>query len=213
MRSLRPIPGNPWPHDMVITVKDDPNSLLDLLWIREAWRLGPEGDDLPPALVDTPQAVSETVRASAPVTEWRDAWSQLWRDCLRHEGIPIDPTLFDHLRAFEPGSVEYKRRLHELIGPIWSDRFGTDAFTDEHQRWQEQLFERHRAERPHTLDEQPERIALDALIPAWRAGLTIIVQIPCRGTFTRVVGEHALLLTAETRADPDRYREALASFR
>jgi hypothetical protein len=62
------------------------------------------------------------------------------------------------------------------------------------------------------LNEQPERVALDALISAWQSGLTKIVEIPCHGTFTRVVGTHALLVTAETRADAARYRKALAEF-
>jgi hypothetical protein len=64
-----------------------------------------------------------------------------------------------------------------------------------------------RAVRP--VEEGPERLALDALVPAWRAGLTKIVEIPCRGTFTRILGPRSILVTAETRADPDRYREAL----
>jgi hypothetical protein len=62
------------------------------------------------------------------------------------------------------------------------------------------------------LEERPERAALDALIPAWRRGLTKIVEIPCEGTYTRRIGEHTLLVTAETRADTARYGAALASF-
>ena len=46
MRSSVPLSGNPWPHDMVITVEDDPQSLLDLLWIRGAWNLDPVAVDL-----------------------------------------------------------------------------------------------------------------------------------------------------------------------
>ena len=52
MRSSGPLPGNPWPHDMVITVEDDLQPLLDLLWIREAWNLSQVGVALPPLLVD-----------------------------------------------------------------------------------------------------------------------------------------------------------------
>ena len=46
------MPGNLWPHDMLITVEDDPHVLVDLLWIRETWNLHPLGDDLPPSLSD-----------------------------------------------------------------------------------------------------------------------------------------------------------------
>src|SRR4051812_40899132 len=52
VRSSRLIPGNPWPHDMVIYVEDSADTLLELLWVREAWRLEPAGEDLPPRLID-----------------------------------------------------------------------------------------------------------------------------------------------------------------
>jgi hypothetical protein len=42
--------------------------------------------------------------------------------------------------------------------------------------------------------------------------LTTIVQIPCRDTFTRVIGPHTLLVSAEARAVPDSYRSALALY-
>lgn len=56
-------------------------------------------------------------------------------------------------------------------------------------------------------------MSLDALIPAWREGLTKIVTIPCRGSCTHRIGEHALLMTEETRNDPIRYAAALDNFR
>jgi len=68
VRSSVPIPGNPWPHDMVITVDDDPVSLVELLWVRDAWGLQPLHDDVPPPLVDSPEpqitADNEVGRAS-----------------------------------------------------------------------------------------------------------------------------------------------------
>lgn len=77
MRSSVPIPGNPWPHDMTITVEDNPHTLVDLLWIRETWNLQPVGGDLPPSLSD------ETVGGHAPtespdrVAKWQDAWPSI----------------------------------------------------------------------------------------------------------------------------------------
>ncbi len=70
MRSMFPMPDNPWPHDMAITVEDSPHALLELLWIREAWQLDAEGPDLPPELADTPARFSSADHhgpsASAP---------------------------------------------------------------------------------------------------------------------------------------------------
>ena len=82
----------------------------------------------------------------------------------------------------------------------------------DHVQWEEAFFEQLRARFSRPYDESPEWVALDALVPAWRSGLTKIVEIPCRGTFTRILGPHSILVTAETRADPDRYREALTLF-
>ena len=39
MLSSVPIPGNPWPHDMVLTIENDSQTLLDLLWVREGMLL------------------------------------------------------------------------------------------------------------------------------------------------------------------------------
>ena len=44
------------------------------------------------------------------------------------------------------------------------------------------------------------------------SGLHQVVVIPCIGSFTRVIGWHTLLITAETRDDPRRYRKALVLF-
>lgn len=36
MKSMFPMPGNPWPHEMLFTIEDDSAALLELLWLREA---------------------------------------------------------------------------------------------------------------------------------------------------------------------------------
>ncbi|HWD62851.1 MAG TPA: hypothetical protein VG369_10175 [Humibacter sp.] len=213
MLSSYPDPDNPWPHEMVLTIEDTSHELLELLWVREAWLLEPVGEDLPPALVEAPTSVTVSKRAKAPIAEWQDAWPELWHACLHHAGTPIEPRTIERLKASVLASDERVRLLTELTGPSWRDRFGGDAFTEGYARWERDFFERHRERSSLPYNEQPEPLALDALVPAWRLGLTKIVQIPCRGTFTRVVGPHGLLVTAETRANPDHYRTALEQFR
>ena len=68
MLSSVPIPGNSWPHDMVLTIEDDSQTLLELLWVREAWRLQPAGDDLAPLLSVTPVGADN---AAVPVGKLR----------------------------------------------------------------------------------------------------------------------------------------------
>jgi hypothetical protein len=67
MRSITPIEGNPWPHDMTITIDDGPQQVMELLWIREAFSLHPVGD-LPPLLIDTPPRSS----AAPDTSEWEE---------------------------------------------------------------------------------------------------------------------------------------------
>jgi len=207
MRSSVPMPGNPWPHDMQITIEDSPHALHELLWIREAWSLKPEGADLPPLLSSTPPVVDDAPPDS--LTDWQDAWPEIWRACVAHAGIPADPTIFERLTSAAVGSPERADLLAQLVGPSWRDHFGSEALTTEFTSWEAA---QHRAlrSRMSTPDaESPERRSLDALVPAWRAGLTKLILIPCRGSYTRPIGSASLLLTEETRNDPTRYAAAL----
>lgn len=212
MRSSVPIPGNPWPHDMTITVEDDSQALRDLLWIREAWNLHPIGDDLPPLLSDTPASAEAEPGAPAELARWQRGWPELWEACVRHAGLIQDARLFDQLSATANGSAERAELLSRMFGPSWRDAFGRAAFTDAHRAWTLARFEAQEGRDPQSYEEEPERISLAALIPAWRAGLSKVVVIPCRGSHTRPIGEHTLLVTSDTRGDPQRYSEALALF-
>ena len=82
MRSSTPIPGNPWPHEMTLTVEDRPNQLLELLWLREAYALRPEGDDLPPMLVQTPERATAAID-DATRAEWEATWARLWAETVQ----------------------------------------------------------------------------------------------------------------------------------
>lgn len=213
MRSLNPIPGNPWPHDMAITVDDRPHVLRELLWVREAYGLQPTGDDLPPLLVDPPETARTAPLTMAERTAWEEAWPRIWRAAVRHAGREDDHAERERLHATPVGSPERAELFQQLIGPTWRDEFGDEVFDDpSYAAWSEREWDRHRASVPRALDEAPERRDLDALIPAWRAGLTRIVTIPCRGEFVGRISEHALLMTEAVRADSAAYRRALASF-
>ncbi|MDQ1564797.1 MAG: hypothetical protein QOI14_1748 [Actinomycetota bacterium] len=212
MRSSVPIPGNPWPHDMVITI-DDPHELVDLLWIRETWNLRPVGEDLPPALSDKPVSEQAQIESFDQVAKWQGAWPSIWDACVKHQGLLRDEGMFDRLHQTAGGSAERAELLRTLFGPSWREEFGAEAFTDQYDTWSQARFESESRRRgSRSVDEEPERVSLSALIAAWRGGLSKIVTIPCRGTYTRVIGRHVLLVTEETRKDPRRYSEALKQF-
>ena len=207
------MPGNPWPHDMLLTVEDDPQALVDLLWIRETWSLKPVGDDLPPLLSDKPIGTYTETDTSDRIGIWQDAWPAMWEACLHHTGQVRGAALFEQLRGTADGSAERAELLHQLIGPSWRDEFGDEAFTDQYETWSMAKFDARSRRRPQPLEEEPERMSLASLIPAWHAGLSTIVVIPCRDSYTRVIGQHALIVTSETRDDPNLYSHALKQFR
>jgi hypothetical protein len=212
MRSVEPIPDNPWPHDMTIAVEDRPQQLRDLLWFREAHRLDPVGDDLPPLLTDTPAPatvdVDDTTRAA-----WEQAWPRIWKGAAEHAGRETDTGLFDRLPHSAPGSPEREALLRAMVGPAWEQEFGRDVFDDRsYTNWADGSMAEFIASRPRALSDSPERRDLDALIPAWRAGLTKIVTIPCRGEWHRTLGPHGILMTDESHDDSAAYRRALESF-
>lgn len=212
MRSVNPTPGNPWPHDMVIRIEDSPHTLNELLWLREAYDLRPTGDDLPPLLVRTPAPAARDLDA-ATRTHWESAWTRLWRAASAHAGREQDHDRFPRLLAIPPGDPDRERLLREMIGPTWRDEFGDEAFDDpSYTEHEHSTAEERAAARPHSLADNPEHRDLEALLPAWRAGLTTIVTIPCIGEYTRRLGDNALLMTVGTRADSVAYRRALASF-
>jgi hypothetical protein len=211
MQSTRPIPG-PWPHDMVVEVEDSPHALLDLLWLREACGLRPVGVDLPPLLAYPPVGPPARMPEAARLLTWQQAWPIVWDEVLEHAGRPQQGDLLHGVGELPPGSAERAARIRAFIGPTWRDRFGDEVFDDDAYRdWVAADADRELA---HHLEYErsPEYVALPALVPAWEAGLTKVVTIPCRDAFTRVIGPHALLVTAATRDEPDAYREALLRF-
>jgi hypothetical protein len=103
--------------------------------------------------------------------------------------------------------------LRQLFGPSWREEFGDEALPVQYTLWSEARFEAQSRRRRRALEEDPERASLNALIPAWQAGLTKIVTIPCQGSYTRIIGPHTLLVTEETRNNAQTYNDALAQFR
>jgi hypothetical protein len=212
MRSSRPIPGNPWPHDMVIRITDDGESLTELLWLRAVLRLEPTGPDVPPQVEGLPEHALPSEPSRSDEREREQAWTELWDATLRHLADPADPGAFDALLSTGNGSEERLELLLALRGPSSRDRFGDALFDAEYGRWRDTLAQDPILSHRRRLEDDPERRCLDPLIGAWRRGLTTVITIPCTGTHTRTVGQHGLLVTRETRKDPARYAHALNQF-
>ncbi|WP_368496269.1 hypothetical protein [Herbiconiux sp. A18JL235] len=219
MQSMEPMPGNPWPHEMVLSIDDSPHGLHELLWVREAWGLEVEGDDLPPLLAHGPAPLA--VEGSAAPREWAEAWPALWHAAVDRLAHVVGPGQAERMRraadAAADESVGFDDLLALIDGPNWRESFGDEAFRTPEagaswEAWQHAHRQTVNLRRPLTYHETPEWVALPALVPAWQAGLEKIVLIPCRGDFTRRLGAAALLVTEPTRHDPLRYARALRSF-
>ncbi|MGP5690309.1 hypothetical protein [Glutamicibacter ardleyensis] len=185
MRSSKPMPGNPWPHDMAIAVDDRPSLLLELLWIREAYELEPPGEDHPPLLSDTPVVIRDAVVSTDTRAKWEYAWPRIW-----------------HATAHA-----------DMAGHGWREEFGDDAFdSDSYRTWSQRGWDAYLATLPARVEDSPEWRDLPDLVTAWRAGLRRIITIPCSGAFTLKLGENALLMAFATRENSDSYRQALSTF-
>jgi hypothetical protein len=211
VRSLQPDPGNPWPHDMVLTINNDDQGLLELLWVRDAGALRPSGD-VPPPIESTPEFSPSENALRGDKRELEQAWTELWSAVLAHAGKRQDNGLFEKLQAAPFGSRERQELLDEVFGPSWRGRFGDALFDDEYERWVRSVGDETHREGRLPLEQHPERRCLEALVPAWKRGLSTVVVIPCVGDYTRTVGAHGLSVTRGTRSDPDRYAEALRAF-
>ena len=213
MRSVEPIPNDPWPHDMGITIEDRPETLLELLWIREAYDLKTEGDDLPPALAVPPGDAGLDAPSAEARAEWTSGWPALWVAVVKHTGKEFDPALHERLRQTANGSTERLNLLQELVGPSWRDRFGPEALDQSSYReWSHATLQAKLASRHDNLEGNALRRDLDAVVAVWRAGMTKIITIPCNGDYTRQVGDNALLMTEQTITSSVSFRRALGAF-
>ncbi len=192
MRSDFPMPGDPWPHGMVIHVESAPHDLLTLLYARAV--LGLRIDGVPEA---------EGIPRSAPRPDaelearWRRDWATAWE---RFEEPSIRPPDAERLRLIaETPDEELAGRFFSISSDWLDDRGSFDT-------WQRGLT-RHVRQR---LEDTPERRSLPALVDAWRSGLHTVVELPYATHFAERITARHLVVARITRADPSRYSEALA---
>lgn len=202
MRSEHPIPGNPWPHDMVISV-DEPNNILELLYIRSAWGI-PSSVPVPP-LDPEPDHGASSAPLTANLNEWSGRWDRAWARAwewysIAHRTQRPTPELLRALSA--PGQP-----LHPAFPPFWRAEHGEEGIDrDALASWTMLV----RSPGTMPLEMQPERVCLEALIPAWEGGLISVISLPYSGYYACRISPTHLVVSNVTRVDPDSYRRALA---
>lgn len=200
MHSTEDLPGNPWPQDMQVSVEECWHPLIYLLFVRSAWQL--EIDSVP-RLDAVPDPGSsqrpENLDVDAAVQRWLAEWHRAW-------------THFDSARVTVSAPDDATQHLLDTltddelwqVTSTWPSNFweaGIDAHA--HERW--------RSSMAAPLGELPENRVVPALMEAWRAGLTTIIQLPYLGSFAHRINQEHLVVSVSTRHDPDLYSRALES--
>ena len=204
MKSSVPIPDNPWPHDMVIRVDENPNNVCLLLFIRSAWGIASDADV--PLLDSEPGPGNSILPSSGSAEEWSARWKREWVKAW--EWYPLSdlhprPTSRLLRSLSRPGQL-----LHPALPPFWQAEWGDDGIDGAaFNRWLAAL----RPDPLVALEEQPERVCLDALIAAWNAGLETIVTLPYKGYFAERISARHLVVSDATRADRESYNRALVT--
>lgn len=175
-----------WPREMQIFVEERDRTLLELLFVRNAWGLLPAEPALEPS--PDPGASARPVTPDRPTWEarWRNAWELAWADQLAAQpGVPTHP-------------------FHR--SPSWTEKLGEDGIDiDALARWLDSLVPDLRT----PLESRPERRNVAAVEGAWESGLDTIIVLPYRGYFAERVSDRHLVVSAAVRNDPIRYAKAL----
>lgn len=205
MQSNLPMPGDPWPHDMLIRVSDDDPFLTGLLLMRAAWRLTIDG--VPPlddAVNVNVSGRPEGQRSADLEREWMTDWNLAWQ---RYADDPERNPMADAATAAELS--ESAEKLTEILAVrFWGEsaiwREGIDAASLWY--WRASV---EGSDRQLGWNETPEHQSLPALIQAWEGGLTTIVQLPYAGPFAERINRGHLVVSRHTRMDRELYSEAL----
>jgi hypothetical protein len=207
MRSSEPIPGDPWPHDMVISIEEHDFALLRLLFVREAWQLS--ANDVPalsgPVDIGASRLPTHLNRNDASA-RWNLEWSKSWQRFDEHDRRvhPMGPA--ERLRLDAMSDEEVNEVYSLAPSRYWAEGVDDPAFT----QWRDAQIRRTHLGHLVPLNEHPERRSLSALISAWESGLTRIVQLPYEGYVADRISRQCLVVSEQARHDAVLYDKALS---
>lgn len=197
MRALSPTPSGAWPDDMEIRVSVNDDQFLELLYLRECLSLPTTRSWpalSPPAARRPSMPELENDKVALWVERWEGLWERTWNWIVE----------FQTARHVVPP--------HEVfaavgVAPRWTELYGDDCFDRAaFESWKRAI------EPPLPTWPSPERVAIEALTVAWARGFHSCYVLPFVGQFAQQVGEHALILSPDTRNDADEYSRVLMDF-
>jgi hypothetical protein len=192
-----------WPKDMTITIDDHAQNLKMLLFIRQAWLVAQDVNipQLSPVPATGTSRIPESASREVWDQRWRQQWARSWAwfNVSKVQDAPISQ---DEMRDISrPG-----QNLHPIVPPFWPVEYGEDGLDlAAFNTWDMQTIP--------TFPSRSERDSLPALIDAWQDGLTTILVLPYRGYFAQRLNGSHLVVSAETRNDPELYTKTLQTRR
>jgi hypothetical protein len=188
---------------MTITIDDHAQNLKLLLFIRLAWSVAQDVNipELSPVPATGASRIPESARREVWDERWKQQWAHSW-DWFKVSKIQDAPISQDAMRDISrPG-----QDIHPIVPPFWPVEYGAGGLDLA-------AFDKWDAQTTPAFPSRSERDSLPALINAWQDGLTTIIVLPYRGYFAqRLSGSH-LVVSAETRNDPELYTKALQARR
>lgn len=191
-----------WPSDMVITVDEHVQNLKMLLFVRQTWSLALDLNI--PELSPVPETGHSQIPESPSRAVWEMLWKREWDRAWAWYDIRSDreaaPTQ-DEMRDFSrPG-----QDLNPLMPPFWTAEHGEDGLDwAAFETWDRK-----------TTPIPPINVEFDhipTLVSAWQAGLTNVIVLPYRGFFAHRLNASHLVVSAETRHNPESYDRALSGW-
>jgi hypothetical protein len=201
MRASEPIPGEPWPGDMLITITDS-TSLTFLLFVRSAWRISSPG--VPEVETEPDVGASARPQSIDPLVaelQWRIEWDRAWEEFApRSRGVHAPDAATQRLLD-TLSDEELWEATSTSPSDFWDEGIDRDALGG----WDRALRDNHSL----PLAEHPERVALPEVIAAWRTGMTTIIELPFAGYYADRIDSERLVVSMRTRRDPALYPRAL----
>lgn len=192
----------PWPHDMLITIEEQPSTLMLLLFVRDAWGLDLNG--VPP-LEASPSPGATRPPDEMDRDETNGRWAADWAraiEAVSPSSAPIrEPDA--ELKRLLDADLSFDELMEAVsIETYW--RAGLDAEAE--WAWRRSLEPDRSVGWP-----SPEHNAVEWLVPVWQSGLRTIIELPFAGYFARRLDREHTLVSRVTRHNPELYSLALST--